>query len=121
MPKKQQGFETFAHAVKLAAPQLRDRTIIIGSDSQLAMFNRFTAVFCNAELILCTKHLRDNKERQLSKISDDSGGAKLIVNDIFHRKDCVINFEEEEFEDGLKSRREEWEKAVPEANTIRWI
>ena len=106
-------FETFAHAVKLAAPQLRDCKIIIGSDSQLAMFNGFKEVFRNAELILCTKHLRDNIERQLSKISDDSSGAKRIVNDIFHGKDCVINLEEEEFEDGLESRREEWEKVVP--------
>ena len=70
---------------------------------------------------MCTKHFGDNIERQLSKISDDSSGAKRIVNDISHRKDCVINLEEEEFEDGLKSRREEWENVVPEANTIRWI
>ena len=93
----------FAHAVKLAAPQLRDRKTISGSDSQLAMFNRLKGVFCNAELILCTKNLRDNIERQLSKISDDSSGAKRIVNDIVHRKDCVINLERKSLKMGLRA------------------
>ena len=66
---------------------MRDCTIIITSDSQLAMFNGFKEVFCIAELILCTKHLRDNIERQLSMISNDSSAAKRSVKDIFHRKD----------------------------------
>lgn len=82
---------------------------VIGSDGAKAIKKAVDTVFPNSTHLYCTRHVRQNIERQLMKCHTTLDERRTLLELIFDSSESLIQSEtEEEFEDRLNELNECW-------------
>ena len=84
-------------------------TIIIGSDGAKAIHKAVEKVFPSATHLYCTRHVRNNIERQLIKCRTTLDERRTLLDSMFDSSESLIQSEtEEEFQERLNYLNELW-------------
>jgi len=98
--------------------ELNSDQIVIGSDGDKAIHKAVETVFPDSTHLYCTRHVRDNIERQLIKYRVSQAERQTLMDFIFHSSESLIqSATEEEFDERLDELRERWRAIQTRDNT----
>lgn len=107
--QKTDVFATFASALLISRPKLKLGKFVIGSDSQMAMFNGLKMICTNPKLILCIKHCIKHAEDNIKRKLDEMKCGHQKRKNILERRQLF----DDSFSEGLNELKTMWEEKAP--------
>jgi len=102
--------ESYQELLDYVRREFNSTTLIIGSDGDKAIHKAVENVFPGSTHLYCTRHVRDNIERQLIKCRMTHDERRVLLDLIFDSSESLIQSEtEEEFQERLDGLNEHWQ------------
>ena len=100
-------------------PKIRDlRTI--GTDQEMAIFNGFSSILPNLNLLLCVYHLKQGNKQKISNLVYQKGAKHAIIADIYSCRyggvqeyGLADSTDPNDLHTKLESLQEEWDRLCP--------
>ena len=100
-------------------PKIRDlRTI--GTDQEMAIFNGFSSILPNLNLLLCVYHLEQGDKQKISNLVYQKGAKQAIIADIYgcrygevQEYGLADSIDPDDFHAKLESLQQEWDRLCP--------